>query len=226
MTAEIRIISPSGVNCYLLKTDDGFILVDTSIGTARAKLEEDLTNAGCGPGDLKLIILTHGDTDHCGNAAYLREKFGVPIAMHSDDSGMVATGDMSWNRKPKPDRMTLFGKLLSSLAGRMVGHAKFDTFKPDQFLEDGSKLSQYGSQAIILYTPGHSRGSISVLTANGDLIGGDLFMNMLKPNLHFMIDDMNAAKASIAKMRELGARTIYPGHGKPFLLEQLAQAKY
>jgi len=121
--------------------------------------------------------------------------------------------------------MTLFGKLLSSLAGRMVSHVKFDTFKPDQYLEDGTKLSQYGSQAIILHTPGHSRGSIAVLTAKGDLICGDLFMNMLKPNLHFMIDDMNAAKASIAKLRTLGVKTVYPGHGKPFLLGQLVLAE-
>ncbi len=65
----------------------------------RDALEKELENAGCKPGNLQLIVLTHGDTDHAGNCAYLREKYGAQIAMHSDDSGMVERGYPSWNRK-------------------------------------------------------------------------------------------------------------------------------
>jgi hydroxyacylglutathione hydrolase len=46
-----------------------------------------------------LIVITHGDFDHIGNAAYLRQKFGAKIAMHADDVGMAERGDMFWNRK-------------------------------------------------------------------------------------------------------------------------------
>ena len=61
------------VNCYLLKTRDGFALVDTGSSNRRTELECELARAGCQLGDLKLIALTHGDFDHTGNAAYLRE---------------------------------------------------------------------------------------------------------------------------------------------------------
>ena len=76
------------VNCYLIKTDTGYILIDTGSSNQRASLEKELDRLGCQPGNLKLIVITHGDFDHTGNAAYLRTKFTTKIAMHDDDAGM------------------------------------------------------------------------------------------------------------------------------------------
>ena len=97
MTQEITTLDLGGVNCYLLNTADGFILVDTGGGTMfgadpesiRLKLDAELECAGCKPGNLKLVILTHGDGDHSGNAAYIREKFKTKIAMHRADAEKV-----------------------------------------------------------------------------------------------------------------------------------------
>src|SRR3989304_591120 len=86
------------INCYLVRTSNGFILIDTGRTNKRNVIEKELEKADCNPGNLKLIVLTHGDFDHCGNAAYLRKKFGSQIAMHQCDSGMVEYGDMLWNR--------------------------------------------------------------------------------------------------------------------------------
>lgn len=86
------------VNCYLVRLDDGFVLIDTGRAVQRAVISERLAAEGCTPGTLKLILLTHGDFDHCGNAAYLRRSYGAPIALHADDVGMVERGDMTWNR--------------------------------------------------------------------------------------------------------------------------------
>ena len=38
-------------------------------------IEEAFENAGCKPGDLKLVIITHGDLDHTGNCAFLQNKY-------------------------------------------------------------------------------------------------------------------------------------------------------
>ena len=86
------------VNCYLIKTDTGHILIDTGFASRRTQLEHALTEAGCEPGKLALIVLTHGDSDHVGNAPYLREKYGAKIALHSADWGMVEHADMTWER--------------------------------------------------------------------------------------------------------------------------------
>jgi hypothetical protein len=47
------------VNCYLVETGTGSVLIDTGSSNRRAELEGELTSAGCKPGDLKLIVLTH-----------------------------------------------------------------------------------------------------------------------------------------------------------------------
>ena len=89
------------INCYLVRISDDFILIDTGGNNKRNVVEKELENVGCHPGNMKLIVLTHGDFDHSGNAAYFREKFGSQVAMHKDDSGMVEHGDMLWNRRKK-----------------------------------------------------------------------------------------------------------------------------
>ena len=59
------------VNCYLIENDSKYILIDTGSSKQRTQLEKELKNAGCKPGNLKLIVITHGDFDHTGNASYL-----------------------------------------------------------------------------------------------------------------------------------------------------------
>jgi len=80
MPQEIKTINLGGVNCFLVKTGDGHVLIDTGLPTKRTDIEKELESAGCKPGNLKLIVLTHGDFDHTGNVAYLRKKFGTKIA--------------------------------------------------------------------------------------------------------------------------------------------------
>jgi hydroxyacylglutathione hydrolase len=225
MVQEINtIISTSilgGVNCYLIKADSGYILIDTGYSTSRTALEKDLESAGCKPGNLKLVILTHGDVDHTGNCAYLQEKYKAMIAMHKDDSGMAERGDMSYNRKPNPVLAIFLKKM--PLIFRMISFfspsSKYEGFKPDITIDEGSDLSKYGFDANIVRLPGHSKGSIGVLTAGGDLFCGDLLENMKKPVLNSIMDDKAAANASVEKLKRLKINTVYPGHGKPFPIE-------
>jgi len=211
-TISSRFVFNIYVNCYLIKAGDGYILVDTGMPNKRRGIEKELESAGCWPGNLKLIVLTHGDKDHCGNAAYLRNKFGAKIAMHRDDSGMVEYGDMFWNRK----RPNSFARLIFGL---FFGLGKSDRFKPDLYMEDGYDLCEYGFDAKILHVPGHSKGSIGILTKGGDLFCGDLLANTNKPGLWSIIDDATTANASVSKLESLKINTVYPGHGKPFPME-------
>lgn len=200
------------VNCYLVKTDAGYILIDTGSSNARADLEAELAHAGCQPGNLKLIVITHGDFDHIGNAAFLREKFGARIAMHGDDAGMAERGDMFWNRKGG-------NRLIKMIAPLLFGFSKAYRFKPDLAVADGSDLSEYEFDARIVSIPGHSKGSIGILTVDGNLFCGDLFENMVKPTLNSIMDDVATANASIEKLERFNVKTVYPGHGNAFPME-------
>jgi glyoxylase-like metal-dependent hydrolase (beta-lactamase superfamily II) len=155
------------VNCYVVATDSGFFLIDTGASNRRRQLEKELEKAGCAPGDLKLIILTHGDFDHTGNAAYVRRKFGAKIAMHPDDAGMLERGDIFWNRKSG-------NFFIRAVASFLFRFGKSERCSPDIYLEDGDDLSGYGFDAKVLHIPGHSKGSIAILTAGGALFCGDL----------------------------------------------------
>ncbi|GAB6273774.1 MAG: MBL fold metallo-hydrolase [Peptococcaceae bacterium] len=215
MPAEIKTINLllpyklGSVNCYLVKTADGHILIDTGGSNKRTGLEKELASAGCKPGGLKLIVITHGDFDHTGNAAYLRKKFGAKIVMHHDDSGMVEYGNMFWNRKK--------GNIFFGVIARLLfGFGKPERFKPDLYIEDGYDFSGSGFDAKVLHLPGHSKGSIGILTTGGDLFCGDLLENKDKPVLNSIIDDLAAANAGVEKLKSLKINTVYPGHGKPF----------
>jgi glyoxylase-like metal-dependent hydrolase (beta-lactamase superfamily II) len=214
-----------GVNCFLLHADEGFVLIDTGFRGRRKTVLAALDAAGCRPGGLRLVALTHGDTDHAGNAAFLQDEYGAPIAMHAADAQIARTGDMGHGRSESPDwQSPVFGAMV-----RIVGFFErvrgieegFDTFEPDVLLDDGESLAEYGLDATVLHLPGHSAGSIGVLTADGELFCGDLLANMARPAKHFMIDDMDAGQRSIDRLSSLGIDTVYPGHGRPFRWEEL-----
>ena len=205
------------VNCYLIEDNANFILIDTGSSNQRTELEKELEDAGCTPSNLKLIILTHGDFDHTGNAAYLRQKFDVQIAMHKDDSEMAEYGNMFFNRK-QPNI------LLRKIIPVFLGFGKDKRFKPDLYIEDGDDLSVYGFDAKILSIPGHSKGSIGILMANGDVFCGDLLENLEKPILGSIMDDLVTANANVEMLKKLGINTVYPGHGTPFLMEEFIKS--
>jgi glyoxylase-like metal-dependent hydrolase (beta-lactamase superfamily II) len=204
------------VNTYLIKSAVSYLLIDTGGSSARKELLDSLERSGCSGKDLKLILITHGDFDHIGNAAYLRSAFGSRIAMHRDDSGMAEQGDMFVNRK-KPN---IIIKLLLPLFSRF---GKKERFLPDFHVKDGDSLSEYGFDAKVYSLPGHSKGSIGILTTQGELFCGDLFENTKSPKLNSLMDDPAAARESIEILKRLSIKTIYPGHGQPFSMESLLE---
>lgn len=222
MSQEIQLINLGNTNCYLVRTASGHILVDTGFPFNRGKLEAELEARGCQPGSLKLIVITHGDIDHTGNCAYLRQKYGAEIAMHNGDTEMCMKDGMARDRgalpadAPLPLMVLWLAKgLLSFALGQVRWRRPFDRFEPDWLLEEDQSLAEYGFEAKILYTPGHSLGSISLLTDNGDLICGDMFSNAWGRILQ------STDTAGLERLGGLGVHTLYPGHGHPFSIERI-----
>ena len=149
-------------------------------------------------------------------------KYGAKIAMHIDDKGMVEKGDLFYNRKVN---------FLIRILGKMIlffsrgGLKKNERFTPDIYLEDGYDLSEFGLDAKVIYLPGHSKGSIGILTNTGDLFCGDLLENTKEPAKNSLIADKKAFNASVEKLKQLKLHTIYPGHGEPFPVEQFIKTQ-
>jgi len=208
------------VNCYLINTPIGFILVDTGYPGIRAKLEKQLEDAGCRPGGLLLIIITHGDSDHSGNAKYLREKFGGKIAIHPLEAGTVEHGDAAQSRTRSRFQRFLDPVVLA-LFSIFFNLGKPEKLKPDLLVGEGFDIAPFGWAARVIHLPGHSRGSIGILSAKGDLFCGDLLWNRKKPGPQPMLDNKADFKASLGRLSQLDITTVYPGHGAPFSMELL-----
>ena len=234
MGQEIIHIDLKGVNCYLGKEGNNFVLFDTGGHTLfdkeftnrREALENELKKAGCEPGNLKLVVLTHGDIDHVANALYLKEKYQTQLAMHADDRMLVESLSMekmmrSFHFKSVVLKIIfqLMRQKITRISQKMMND--FQPFKPDILLREGDSLSQYGFRAKILHIPGHTAGSIGVLTDNDELICGDIFLNVKKPVTVVNADDFKTLAKSVDRLKTIQLKMIYPGHGKPFEARQL-----
>ena len=103
----------------------------------------------------------------------------------------------------------------------LIRSGKFEPFSPDFTIDEGYDLSDFGFSAKVLHLPGHSKGSIGILTINGDLFCGDLFTNMRRPRLNSMVDNKSELKDSVERLRSMRIGTVLPGHGKPFIMDSL-----
>ncbi len=212
MAYDVITIANKIANCYLVRTDSGFFMVDAGVVWQKGAIKRALKRAGCGKGGLKLVIITHGDWDHTGNAAYLQKEYGAKVIVHKREDGAVERGDMLSTRKTRQGmafRMTL--KLFKWLV--------FRSCKPDIHLENEGELTIYGIEAKIIHLPGHSAGSIGILTKEGDFFCGDLLTNSGKPEKNTLVDDEAEMDDSIERLKALNIKTVYPGHGKPFKME-------
>ena len=225
--SEIRRIDLNGVNCYLVKCVNSFILFDTGGHIAmdqqftnrRGLLLKELDAAGCTEKNLSLIMLTHGDNDHTCNAAYLREHFNAKIAMNGSDRELVENPTLQlWMESYRYQSFELqqmflqYQNVITKVTQKMLD--EFERFSPDILLEDGFDLSPYGFDATVIHLPGHTKGSVAILTKRGELIAGDTIVNIDKPGTSPNASDFTQLADSINKLKNLTIETIYPGHGK------------
>src|SRR5690348_16411335 len=77
------------VNAFLVREDDGFTLVDTTLGRGAGAL---ITAARAAGGPIRRIALTHGHGDHVGSLDALRERLGgeVEVLMPELDEQILA----------------------------------------------------------------------------------------------------------------------------------------
>jgi glyoxylase-like metal-dependent hydrolase (beta-lactamase superfamily II) len=100
---------------------------------------------------------------------------------------------------------------------------QFTGVNADLELQDGMSLKSYGAEVTVIATPGHTPGSISIITPEGDAIIGDVIMGghlggallPTRPNYHYFADDVAQAMTSLDRILAQTAGTLYVGHGGP-----------
>jgi hydroxyacylglutathione hydrolase len=226
MTVNIHTIHLGFDQGYILQ-GEGVFLVD---GGAPGKLDtfrQALDALSIDPGQVQLIVVTHGHWDHIGSAGDIKEFTGAKIAMHEQDRDLL---EQPLRPQPGgPPGVTAWGRLLISMLGLYTRFLNIPATEVDVVLDDeGLPLAEYGIPGKVIHTPGHSHGSVSVLLETGEAFVGDLAMNRfpvrLNPGLPIFAEDIERVKQSCRLVLDLGAETIYPAHGKPFEADILRAA--
>jgi glyoxylase-like metal-dependent hydrolase (beta-lactamase superfamily II) len=224
MAVEIIPIALGFDTCYVLR-GSGVVAVDAGAPNKVDDFLSGLQRASIRPEDVQLVVITHGHWDHIGSARDLKSATGAKLAMHERE---IAWLEQSLT--PHPPGVTLWGRILAFIAKTFVMPLiKVPPAEVDVPLGDeGLSLSDYGIPGRVLYTPGHSSGSVSILLDSGEAFVGDLAMNTfplrLSPGLPVLAEDPAAVIASWELLLEAGATEVYPAHGKPFPAEVMRRA--
>jgi hydroxyacylglutathione hydrolase len=210
-------------HCYVIQAK-GTIMVDCGPPNKLDGFLSSMKKASIDPKQIKLVIQTHGHWDHIGSSKAVKEVTGAQSAIHYLDKECL---EKSINRLPLA--ATPWGHFLMILLSGYMRSVKISTTKADIVLDnDEFSLVPFGISGKVLYTPGHSIGSVSVLLDTGDAFVGDLAMNSLPfsigPALPVWADDLQVVRKSWKLLLDRGAKNIYPGHGKPFSIDAIHES--
>jgi glyoxylase-like metal-dependent hydrolase (beta-lactamase superfamily II) len=192
---------------HLVEADGGWVLVDTGSPGRASRILRALRRLGGGA--LRLIYITHAHFDHYGSARALRERTGAPVAIHAADEAAMAAGQTPL--RSVRGRGWL-GRLLLPLAERALGP---EPTQADVPLTEGQNLAPYGLDAVVMHTPGHTRGSSSLIVTEDVAFVGDLISTngrLHAQNLY--ASDWSELADSLARLKRQPLSRIYAGHGR------------
>lgn len=207
-------------NAYLV-IDQQAILVDAGFPGDAERILRAVTQAGLTPRDITLLVHTHGHIDHAGATAELTRRIGMPTMIHQADAPNLVTGTNGFVT-PR----NLEARLVAAMLVR-----PFEPITPDIVLNTETSLHAYGINGQIIFTPGHTKGSISLLLGNGEAIVGDVMMGGWlggtirphQPNYHYFVDDWADVHHSINRLLTHAPTRWYVGHGGPLAYAQVAR---
>ena len=213
------------VNAYLL-AGEPLTLVDAGPKTeaAQAALEAGVQTVGHRMEEIRRIVLTHGHTDHFGNAGWVAARSGAEIFAHPADRPKFA-GDR-WVIEHLRQHFLAAGlpaSFLATFTDRMRGmRSLFDPIPEYRPLNDGDGLDLDRSRLRVLHCPGHSLGHICLYHDDGILIAGDLLLEEISPNPIVEFDErgnriptLPQYLHSLRRVLLLNCDLAHPGHGTP-----------
>ena len=184
-----------GSNTYVLTADNQNAVV---IDPAQPRVLEELNNRGL---QAQYVLLTHCHFDHVGGVETL-QKQGAKVLCSENEKPLVGTN---------ADLFELFG------ASRVE-------YQIDETLKDNEQRTLCGLTFQTLFTPGHTKGSVSYLFKQKDggryLFTGDTLFAGSIGRTDFPTGDMGMLRHSLLRLSLLeGDMKVYAGHNEETTLE-------
>jgi hydroxyacylglutathione hydrolase len=209
-------------NSFLVNSKDISILVDTGHKNSFKELTSKL-NEFLGKNKLSILILTHTHFDHAENVAKIKETYNPKIIVHKSEAEYLKRGN---SPLPKGSNL-LTGFMVEIFGEKMESRYRYEPVYPDILVEKKYDLNPLGINAYIIHTPGHSKGSMSIIIEDALAIAGDsmfgVFGNSIYPPF---ADTPEIMIESWGKLLDTGCSTFLPGHGKEISSEMLEKQYY
>ncbi|MFZ2339312.1 MAG: MBL fold metallo-hydrolase [Bacteroidales bacterium] len=206
-TRIIRVLSGRS-NVFLVTNGTKNILVDTGIGLEWRLLKLRLNKLTVY--HIDCLILTHSHFDHAGNAARIRKAFKTPVIIHSKEAHYLASGT---NTIPGGtfENSKAIVKMLSGIKSSI---GRYRSCRHDILVDSVYDLKDFGVNAYIIHTPGHTAGSVSVIIEDEIAIVGDAMFGIF-PGSAFppFAEDPRQLIISWGKLLDTGCSLFLPSHG-------------
>ena len=180
-------VVPIMTNCYLLCDEESKVCALIDPGDEPDRLEQMVAQSGCA---LQCILLTHGHFDHCTAVRGLLARHpDVPVYIHrSDTVDKDVHNDLKFPRLPDRNQ---------------------------RYYAEGDTVTVGGLTLAVWETPGHSRGSVCLLT-DGVIFSGDTLFRGSCGRTDFPDGSYEDILRSLGRLGRLeGSYHVLPGHDEP-----------
>lgn len=186
-----QVVGPLGCNCFIVGDPATKRAIVIDPGGDAERLVSSLTEKEL---TVTAIVATHAHFDHLIAAEALREQTGAPFYMHDSDKPLL-----DWYEES--GRMFLGIELGSAPA-------------VDTKVAEGDLLKAGDAELQVIHTPGHSPGSISLISSGAVFSGDTLFAGSIGRSDLPGGDGDTLLGAIASKLLTLDDTvTVYPGHG-------------
>ena len=142
-------IGNSWVGGYLIRTDEGLILIDTTMHHQVYLIFESIRKLGFDPQDIKIILCTHGHYDHIGAVRPIAEYSGAKVYMAKEDEFFLTE---------RPELIYTNG-------------FTFADFTVDEYFADDKPITLGNVTVHTEHSPGHTPGTTSIFFEDRDTDG-------------------------------------------------------
>ena len=149
VSPNVYYVGNTWVGGYLVRTDEGLILIDSTMHSQVYLIFEAIRKLGFDPKDIKLLLCTHGHYDHIGAVRPIAEYSGATIYMSKEEEVFITE---------TPDLMYTCGY-------------SFGSFEVDEYFADNKPITLGGITIRTEFTPGHTPGTTSMFIEDRDTDG-------------------------------------------------------